>query len=93
MSMQRSFSDLIYAITDSRHRWLILAAIAFTAALLGTMAILAYGAGHVLGLLWFYALVALTLYCLVQAFLEWKGEAEDALGPTSRDGAEEMPPR
>ena len=91
MSWQRSLTDLVYAITDSRHHWLILAGIAFAAALLGTMAILAYGAGHALGLVWFYALAALTLYCLVRAFMEWRAGAEDALEAASRDGDDEAP--
>jgi hypothetical protein len=71
----------IYAIMESPYRWLILAGLSFLAALLGTMVMLSQGWSHWLERVWFLAALALALYFLVQALLEW-----NAGGPDLADG-------
>jgi fatty acid desaturase len=68
-----------YSIMESRHRWLILAAIAFAAASVGAIVMLAYGWSHTLVRVWFYAGALVTVYFLVQAFLHWKESVEQEI--------------
>jgi membrane protein implicated in regulation of membrane protease activity len=68
-----------YSILESRHRWLILAAIAFAAATVGAIVMLAYGWPHTLVRVWFYAGALLTVYLLVRAFLQWKESVEQEI--------------
>jgi fatty acid desaturase len=69
---------------ESRHRWTILAAIAFTAACVGAIAMLTYAWPHALALVWFYAGFIASLVFLVRAFLEWKSEMESRDTEASR---------
>jgi hypothetical protein len=64
----------IYAILESPHRWLILAGLSFLAGLLGTMMMLAYAWPHWLARVWFLIGLALAIYFLVQAFLDWNAD-------------------
>ena len=64
---------------ESRHRWLILAGIAFAAASVGAIVMLAYGWPHTLVRVWFYAGALVTVYFLVRAFLMWKESVEQEL--------------
>jgi len=68
-----------YSIMESRHRWLILAAIAFAAACVGAIVVLAYGWPHALARVWFYAGALVTVYFLVRAFLQWKESVEEEI--------------
>ncbi len=68
----------VYAILESPHKWLILAGIAFTAACVGAIMMLALTWQHGVARAWFYVLFVATLYFLVRAFLDWKRGAETA---------------
>ena len=73
--------NAVYAILESKYRWLSLAGISFTAGCVGAMMMLALAWSHVVALVWLYLGLALTIYFCVRAFLEWKADAEAALDP------------
>lgn len=62
----------VYSIMESRHRWLILAGIAFLAGLFGAIEMLALVWPHMVARVWLLAFLALSLYLLVRAVLDWK---------------------
>lgn len=66
----------IYSIMESPYRWLILAGITSLAALVGTMAILAYGWSHTFARGWLYTTLVVTVYFLVRAFIFWTSGLE-----------------
>lgn len=76
----------IYSLIESPHRWLIGAATAFVAAFFGVMFMLAYTWPHWLATTWFYLLLAATIFCLIQAFIEWRRRVETELKSTERQG-------
>jgi uncharacterized membrane protein len=73
----------LYTIMEMPHRWLVLAGLAFLAACLVPIVMMAYSWPHLVAQLWFYAGAIVTIYFLVRAFLEWK-EVLDAV-PLSDD--------
>lgn len=64
----------VYSIMESPHRWLILAGISFLAGCLGAIEMLALVWPHVIARIWLLAFLALTVYFLVRAFLDWKNQ-------------------
>lgn len=62
----------VYSIMESRHRWLILAGIAFLAGIFGAIEMLALVWPHMVARVWLLAFLALTVYFLVRAVLDWK---------------------
>jgi fatty acid desaturase len=76
----------IYSIMESPHRWLILAGLSILVACVGGMAMIAYGWPHTLVRVWLYAGLALTLFFLVEAFVQWKRAAEGAVPENSESG-------
>lgn len=79
-----------YAIGESPHRWLILAGISFTAALIGTIFIFAFEWSHTVARVWLYAGLILTLVFLVLAFLDWKERADALVQMSETTGSEEI---
>lgn len=75
----------IYAILESPHRWLILAGLSALACLLGTIMMLAYDAPHWLARVWFYLALAITLYFLVQALLDWRSGLPEPIERSEAD--------
>jgi hypothetical protein len=70
----------VYTILESRHSWLILAGLSFTAGCVGAMMMLAFTWRHEVVLAWLYLGLALTLFFCFRAFVEWKKDAESAIG-------------
>jgi fatty acid desaturase len=66
----------IYSIMESRHRWQILAGLSFLAGCVGGMAMLVYAWPYTLARIWVFAGLALTLFFLAEAFLQWKREVD-----------------
>jgi threonine/homoserine/homoserine lactone efflux protein len=62
----------IYALMESRHRWLILASMSFGAGTLGAVMFLAWGWSHGFDRLWFYLGLVGAVYFLWRAFQQWK---------------------
>ena len=70
--MNRVFMNPVYTVLESPHRWLILAGSTFVAALAGGMAMIAWNLPHWVPRFWFYAGFFVTVYCLVEAYLDWR---------------------
>ena len=66
----------VYAIMESRHRWLILAGLSFGAGCFGAMAMLADGWSHTLARVWLYAGLLVAIYFVVRAVLDWNSRLE-----------------
>lgn len=62
----------VYALMESRYRWLILAAFAFGAGVIGAIAMLVYAWPYWLARAWFYLGFIITIGCLIQAFRTWR---------------------
>ena len=77
--------NAVYAILESKHRWLSLAGISFTAGCVGAMMMLALTWSHGVARTWLYLGIVLAIYFCVRAFLEWKAGAE-ALLRTASEG-------
>jgi hypothetical protein len=70
----------VYTILESRHSWLILAGLSFTAGCVGAMMMLAFTWRHEVVLAWLYLGLLLTVFFCARALVEWKRDAEAALG-------------
>ncbi len=73
--------NAVYAILESKYRWLSLAGISFTAGCVGAMMMLALTWRHEVALVWLYLGILLSIYFCVRAFLAWKADAEASLNP------------
>lgn len=79
----------VYSILESPHRWTILAGLSILAAVIGAIAMMAYGWPHTVELIWFYAGLAATLFFLARALIGWKTSVEAALNAAERTSARE----
>ncbi len=84
----------IYVVMESPHRWLILAGVSFVAGTFGAIEMLALVLPHVIARVWLLALLALTLYFVVRALLDWKQRVlvESGMSPNG-DALSEAPVR
>lgn len=80
-----------YAISESPHRWPILAGLTFVVALFGTMMMFAYDAPHALAKVWLYLGVAVTLAFLWLAFAQWKDGIEEVISETEGNTGNQRP--
>ncbi|HEY8686697.1 MAG TPA: hypothetical protein VIO57_13930 [Chloroflexota bacterium] len=84
--------NAVYAILESKYRWLSLAGISFTAGCVGAMMMLAFEWRHEVALVSLYLGLLLTVFFGVRAFLEWKSAAEASLNPRSDGRQKERRP-
>jgi hypothetical protein len=69
----------VYAILESKYRWLTLAGLSFTAGCVGAIIMLAFTWRHEVALVWLYLGLLLTVFFCARAFLDWKSAAEATL--------------
>jgi hypothetical protein len=68
-----------YAILESPQRWWIMAGLAFGAAIIGTIFIFAFEWSHVVGRIWLYGWLLVTLALLVAGAADWKDRMQEAI--------------
>ena len=71
----------VYLVLESRHRWLIIVAIASGAAVVGAILMIVYNWPHLLARIWFYVGLAVSLYAVWRAFSDWRAGLGETRAP------------